>query len=365
MSDEQSIGSKQTFVPPTDRPEVKLTPARPLSDLRVRDLDVILGKQTATRQESREPVDRPKNCPFIYRHIAKPSAEFTGCDLSDLTDAPSIQQVIDPHLSSEQTLEALSPPAPSSVGSENWSGARLTKKGGDPGDPDNPKDGAFKSVWATWTLPQVEPGASGSSVEWRSVSWVGIGGGGAWKDTMGSTPTKRWSPDVLQAGFAHNISLDSENNPVPHYEGWFAWDPGLEPSDPDYMAHFQKADIPACVGDVVFVKVEYKRGVEVAFIEFVNYTQNETCSVNIPLRTSSARVVDQFRGDTIEWVLERPYDGTKYYELANYTAIDFMSAAGETYGGSIVIPVQGDLINMPNSAATLISPYTLHVEYSP
>jgi hypothetical protein len=358
MSDEQPIESKQTFVPPADRPEVKLTPRRPLSGLHVRDLDVILGRPIVTRQGSGEPVDRSKNLPVIYRHIAKTSADFT---VSDLTDTADIQQVID----SEQSMNPLTPPPWSTVDSENWSGARLTKKGGEPGDPDNPKDGAFRSVWATWTLPQVKPGTSGSASEWHSSSWVGLGGGGAWKDTLAVTvAAKRWSPDVLQAGFAHNISLDSNKNPVPTYEGWYAWDPGLEPYDPNYLAHFQKADIPAAAGDVVFVKVEYKRGVEVAFIEFINYTQNKTCSVNIPLPTGSGSV-DRFRGDTIEWVLEKPYDGRSYYQLANYAAIDFTSAAGETYGGLIVIPDQRDLINMPNSTAAIVSPHTLHVEYKP
>jgi len=76
MSDKQSIEPKQTFVPLSDRPEVKLMPEVPLSELRVRDLDVILGKQIVTPRGLGEPNDRAKNKPVIYRHIAKTSAEW-------------------------------------------------------------------------------------------------------------------------------------------------------------------------------------------------------------------------------------------------------------------------------------------------
>jgi hypothetical protein len=120
----------------------------------------------------------------------------------------------------------------------------------------------------------------------------------------------------------------------------------LYPNDPNYLTRIQKANIAVAPGDIVFVKVEYKKDDKAGLIEFFNYTQNTTCSANVDIPTGSGASVDRFRGDTIEWVVERPYNGSGYYPLANYTAIDFTSAAGETYGGSIVVSEQGDLINM-------------------
>ena len=116
---------------------------------------------------------------------------------------------------------------------------------------------------------------------------------------------------------------------------------------------------------MVFVKVESIRKDNEALIEFFKYKKNISLPVRVPIPASAGASVDRFRGDTIEWVLERPYNGKDYYPLANYGAIDFISAAGESYGGTIVIPEQGKLINMPNSEATIVSPHTLHIEYKP
>jgi hypothetical protein len=46
--------SKQAFVPPEDRPEVKLDPNAPISELRVRDLSAILGQAVLKKFEIKE-----------------------------------------------------------------------------------------------------------------------------------------------------------------------------------------------------------------------------------------------------------------------------------------------------------------------
>src|SRR5450759_5043085 len=47
--------SKQAFVPPEDRPEVKLDPNAPISELRVRDLSAILGQAVLKKFDIKEP----------------------------------------------------------------------------------------------------------------------------------------------------------------------------------------------------------------------------------------------------------------------------------------------------------------------
>jgi hypothetical protein len=46
---------KQAFVPPEDRPEVKLDPNAPISELRVRDLSAILGQAVFKKFDIKEP----------------------------------------------------------------------------------------------------------------------------------------------------------------------------------------------------------------------------------------------------------------------------------------------------------------------
>src|SRR5450759_2423934 len=46
---------KQAFVPPEDRPEVKLDPNAPISELRVRDLSAILGQAVLKKFDIKEP----------------------------------------------------------------------------------------------------------------------------------------------------------------------------------------------------------------------------------------------------------------------------------------------------------------------
>jgi hypothetical protein len=46
---------KQAFVPPEDRPEVKLDPNAPISELRVRDLSAILGQAVLKKFDVKEP----------------------------------------------------------------------------------------------------------------------------------------------------------------------------------------------------------------------------------------------------------------------------------------------------------------------
>jgi hypothetical protein len=351
MSDEQTLEPKQTFVPPADRPEVKLTPITPLSDLRVRDLDEILGKNQPTAHNQAE------NSGIIHGHIHKPSADI--CDLAAISvskDQPALQRVIDALLALEKRLDvAALPPAPP-VFCENWSGARLTKKGGLPGRPDIPPNGAFRSVWATWTVPSVKPPTPSGQGNWNSASWVGLGGGASTRNFDGMNADERWSVDVLQAGFDHNVTRDDKGNLTWTYQAWYAWDPGLDSTSASYMV---TVPVPVAPGDDVFVKVEHVMNTDQGWIEFFNYTQNVSKCVQI----NKPKEIDRFRGDTIEWVLERPSAGNSYYSLADYGSVDFINAAGETYGGTIIVAEQGELIAMPNSSAAINPPHRLTVTY--
>ncbi len=372
MSDEQSIEAKQTFVLPKDRPEVKLTPDKPVSDFCVRDLNLILGKPGETREKLGELRDSLDGKGVIYRHIFKTGVDF--CDLAVPRSAgqSELDQLIKGVLGLEQRLSILASPRLTPVWCQNWCGARLTKDlgaSGKPGDPDKPPGGAFRSVWATWTIPQVKPPdkATGSG-DWRSASWIGLGGAAWTRNKPGMAADDSWSIDVLQAGFCHNASRDGSGVVTTSYGAWYAWDPGLEPPLPNYPQIFQSAPVPVTAGDMVFVKLEFAKKDSQGFVEFYNYTQNISWSTPIPLPTTKGGAVDHFRGDSIEWVLERPFDGQHYYQLADFGSIDFVSAAGETYGGSIVvpdIPIYEELIGMPNSEPQIVSPHTLRITYTP
>jgi hypothetical protein len=226
--------------------------------------------------------------------------------------------------------------SPITILSDNWSGARVIRE--------KTSNSKFVAVWAAWVVPKVIPPKGASSGEWYSASWVGLDGG-TWK--LG-TP---WSKDVLQAGIVQNVTRDASNRDKEHYAAWYGWDPG-DNSPPTYLS---SSEFPVEPNDSMFVLVQspISRD-ESAVAHFVNYTRKKHLSKSI----SKPATLDWYRGDSVQWVMERPYNAASnvYYEFADYQRIEFTLWGGLRSDLSIVAPESGNLIVMNgNDPATIIS----------
>ncbi|HET9376581.1 MAG TPA: hypothetical protein VFO40_16530 [Chthoniobacterales bacterium] len=84
MNREQTNQPKQTFVPPSDRPDVRLTADALTRDVRVRDLAVILGQQPAYKRGLESVEDKAPNPAFSQKCCEKRQR-----DLCDLISSPS------------------------------------------------------------------------------------------------------------------------------------------------------------------------------------------------------------------------------------------------------------------------------------
>lgn len=84
MNREQTNQPKQTFVPPSDRPDVRLTVETLTRDVRVRDLAVILGQQPAYKRGLESVEDKAANPAFSQKCCEKRTR-----DLCDLISSPS------------------------------------------------------------------------------------------------------------------------------------------------------------------------------------------------------------------------------------------------------------------------------------
>jgi len=204
--------------------------------------------------------------------------------------------------------------------SPNWSGAVLIQGKGEAGNE------PFDSVWATWVVPKLKilKIPKGESGEWRSASWVGLDGG-----------EHGWSKDVLQAGIKQCVTLEKDGTITEDHHAFYGWDPGNGSNT------YTVKGFPVDAGDLIQVKVQYlnNRG----FARFVNHTKKVEISEWIPKPVNVG-----FKGDTAEWIVERPFKGPdqQYYQLADFGVMEFVHAGGLATNYAHIGPALGDLCIM-------------------
>src|SRR5271157_1084820 len=165
----------------------------------------------------------------------------------------------------------------------NWSGWAVV----DPSDP-------FKveEIQAVWVVPVARvPFYTCTGTTYESSQWVGIDGA----DIDGGTST-----DLLQVG----TEADAACGGYTSYYFWFEWLP-----NPSIQIGYP---LTASAGDLVYVAVwNSSPTLGHAYIMDISTTQVFSFSFSAPSGTT-------LKGDSVEWIVERPEVGGAFTELTNY-----------------------------------------------
>lgn len=177
-------------------------------------------------------------------------------------------------------------------------------------------------------------GACTGSWDWGS-EWNGIDGWG--------------SPDVLQAGveFDAYCALGGLSRST-YYSAWYEWYP---------YGEVRIGGFPVAAGDDIFVEVWHTSSTQ-GYAYLVNYSNNQSVEVGF-----TAYPGYPLRGNSAEWVIERPTVGGSLATLTNYTRIPFWDAYAYTEAYTFYDIANGYAIDMTDSTGAVISyPEYLGVE---
>jgi len=185
----------------------------------------------------------------------------------------------------------------------NWSGYVNTDGGASYGS------SSFYFLYADFVVPVARQafGACTGGWDWES-SWVGIDGYG--------------SPDVLQAGIEADAYCSGSTTSA-YYSPWYEWFPNGET---------RITNLAIAPGDDYFVEV-WNTSSTAGHAYLVNRNANTAVSISF-----SAPSGTTLKGNTAEWVVERPTVGGAFATLTNYIADPFWDAYAETFAGTVVEP---------------------------
>ena len=225
------------------------------------------------------------------------------------------------------------PPPASNGTSYNWSGYALVNS------QTSRTAASFYYLIADYVVPVAEQAYGVCTGGWDySSSWIGIDGYG--------------SSDVLQAGTESDAYCSGATTST-YYAAWYEWYPNYE---------IRIGGFPVAAGDDMFVEV-WSTSATVGHAYMVNYQTNQV--VNLTFNAPSGTTL---KGNSAEWVVERPGVGGSLSNLTNYIqdffedayAYDFSyhsSSPSYPYTGNTSVPVTMlDNSGNPISYPTLIGP---------
>lgn len=184
-------------------------------------------------------------------------------------------------------------------GSSNWSGY-VNLSGSS-----NYGNGSFYFLLAEYVVPTANQAFGACTGNWDySSSWVGIDG---WN-----------SGDVLQAGTESDAYCNGSTHAT-YYSPWFEWYPNGET---------RITNLPIAAGNDYFVEV-WNTNSTTGHAYLVNENTNQY--VNLTFYAPSGTTL---KGNSAEWVVERPTVGGSLATLTNYIAEPFWDAEAETFAGS-------------------------------
>ena len=182
------------------------------------------------------------------------------------------------------------------AGSYNWSGYVNTSGAS------NYTATSFYFVESDFVVPIAEQAFGACTGSWDySSSWVGIDGWG--------------SSDVLQAG-TESDALCSGGYNYTYYSPWFEWYP---------LGETRISNLPIAPGQVYFVEV-WSTSSTAGHAYLVNKTTNQYVIVNF-----SAPAGTTLKGNSAEWVAERPGLSTGLATLTNYVAEPFWGSTSYNF----------------------------------
>jgi hypothetical protein len=167
-------------------------------------------------------------------------------------------------------------------------------------------------------------GACTGGWDWGS-EWNGIDGWG--------------SPDVLQAGVEFDAYC-SGGTRASYYSAWYEWYP---------YGEVRISGFPVTAGDDVFVEVWHTSSTQ-GYAYLVNYTNNQSVEVGF-----TAYPGYPLRGNSAEWVVERPSVGGSLTTLTNYTRVPFWDAYAYTESSAFYDIDEATPVDMLDNAGGVIS----------
>jgi len=227
-----------------------------------------------------------------------------------------------PHLSQTKlkhapAVVANSMAATTSFASYNWSGIAKTKGVG-------PNSPPFSSVTAEYVVPRAVNAPCDGGTDYTSA-WVGLDG---WN-----------SNDVLQAGTESDASCHGVSTTSIYY-AWYEW-------YPSYETAIDPGTFPVSAGDNLSVTVwNTSPAVGHAYLVNLNTGLSVSLQFNAPAGTS-------LKGNSAEWIVERPMVGNVLANLADY-ARDYFSGASAQYSTTTIVPKQGSAVSMVNNSDTVL-----------
>jgi Peptidase A4 family len=198
--------------------------------------------------------------------------------------------------------------------SKNWSGAYITPI---------PRPNRFFCAMGAWavptaSMPQIPPRGVSSNRDYRSSTWIGIGG-------------QRSYNSMPQIGTSQNITMDQGIPCVTTGAWWQWWIKGRKPNDAPIPIDFEVAD-----GDEIlaWLTVEPPTPGDVRF----NLKNQRTKKIIAFKVRAPAQILPL--GSSVEWVHERPTDQDRIYPLAKCTPVSFRHCLAENaacFGGAMTL----------------------------
>ncbi len=167
--------------------------------------------------------------------------------------------------------------------STNWAGQVLINPVGSFGA------GSYAEILAEWQIPAVQEAIGTCGSTDVSSVWVGIDGSSN-------------SKDVMQAGTEADVTCSGGNN-YPSYYAWFEWYPGDE---------YEITNFPVAPGEAMLVVVQ-ATSATTANATFVDLQSNQYTVIGF-----AAPAGTSLKGDSAEWIVERPSINNVLGHLADY-----------------------------------------------
>jgi Peptidase A4 family len=202
--------------------------------------------------------------------------------------------------------------------------------------------GSWTSALGYWVIPTVSKPTEPQGTEggWNSASWVGIDG---WNDPSVS------SNDVLQAGIEQRVDANGNAS----YVAWYEWFAPPQSNSPGYIWQTNITNFPVSPGQTVYCSVQYVNG-KSGYISFGDEATGLHFSITLAPPPGA-----NFKGNTIEWIMESPDGGEPTSALPKFTPVKFTSAIGCGPNNAVGNPQSADTVNVDTTGGKIITSVAL------